>query len=75
MPNGHPYIDKYNRNRGVICAGQGAWELPESTIRLRDIFAEKGINTWVDLWGYDVCHDWPWWHKQVPYFLPKLLED
>ena len=34
---------------------------------------EKGINLWVDLWGYDVNHDWPWWHKQVPYFLPYLL--
>jgi len=75
LPPKHPYIEKYNRGRGIICAGQGAWEQPETTIRLRDIFAEKGINIWVDLWGYDVNHDWPWWHKQVAYFVPKLLED
>ena len=75
MPSDHPYIEKYNRNSGVICVGQGAWEQVDTTVRLKQIFEEKGINTWVDLWGYDVNHDWPWWHKQVPYFLPKLLNE
>ena len=73
MPDHHPYIGRYNRNRGIICVGQGAWEMPETTRRLQEIFREKGINTWVDFWGYDVNHDWPWWHKQVAYFVPKLL--
>ena len=41
--------------------------------RIDEICREKGINLWVDFWGYDVNHDWPWWHKQVPYFLPYLL--
>ena len=43
--------------------------------RVRDLCAGKGISIWVDLWGHDVNHDWPWWHKMVPYFLPKLLAD
>ena len=73
MPADHPYIQRYNRNRGIICVGQGAWEQPETTRRLQQIFAEKGINVWTDFWGYDVNHDWPWWHKQVAYFVPKLL--
>ena len=73
MPADHPYIQRYNRNKGIICVGQGAWEQPETAIRVRDICREKGINFWVDLWGHDVNHDWPWWHKMVPYFLPKLL--
>ena len=71
---GHPYIAKYNRNQGIICCGLGAWEMPETSRRLRHLFMEKGINIWVDFWGYDVNHDWPWWHKQVAYFVPKLLE-
>ena len=74
MPADHPYIEKYNRNRGVICVGQGPWELPETTRRLDEIFREKGIHVWVDFWGGDVEHDWPWWYKQVSYFVPKLLE-
>lgn len=74
MPAGHPYIEKYNRNRGIICVGQGPWELPETTRRLDGIFREKGIHVWVDFWGGDVEHDWPWWYKQVSYFVPRLLE-
>ena len=73
MSDGHPYIDLYNRGRSVICVGQGAWEQPETTRRLDEIFRQKGINTWVDYWGYDVNHDWPWWYKQVVHYLPWLL--
>lgn len=73
MPKDHFYIDKYNSGRGVICVGQGAWEIPDTTRRLKEIFDEKGINIWVDFWGYDVNHDWCWWHRQVPYYVPYLL--
>jgi len=73
MPADHPYIEKYNRNQGIICVGQGPWEVTDTTFRLQEIFREKGINTWVDIWGHDVRHDWDWWYKQVEYFLPKLL--
>ena len=73
LSDGHPYIEKYNRGKGIICVGQGAWEMPDSTRRLDEIFRAKGINIWVDYWGHDVNHDWPWWHKQVAYFVPKLL--
>ena len=74
MPSEHPYVEKYNRGRGIICVGQGAWEQVDTTRRLQELFQEKGIDIWVDFWGYDVNHDWPWWHKQVAYFVPKLLE-
>ncbi|MBO5667250.1 MAG: esterase family protein [Firmicutes bacterium] len=73
MPADHPYIAKYNKADAVICCGRGAWEMPETTERLEQIFREKGIDIWVDWWGYDVAHDWPWWYKQVEYFVPKLL--
>lgn len=70
----HPYISKYNAGKSVICVGQGAWEEPDTTKALASIFHEKGIQTWVDFWGYDVNHDWPWWYKQVTYFVPYLLD-
>lgn len=73
LPADHPYIEKYNSGRGIICVGQGPWELPETSVRLKELFEQKGINVWVDLWGHDVNHDWPWWHKQVEYFVPILL--
>ena len=74
MPVDHPYVELYNLKKAVICVGQGAWEVPETTKRLKQIFEEKGINIWVDLWGHDCAHDWDWWYKQVVYFLPYLLE-
>ena len=74
MPLGHPYIKKYNHNQGIICVGQGDWEVPETTRMLDTVFRSKGIDVWVDYWGHDVAHDWPWWYKQVEYFVPKLLE-
>lgn len=73
MPADHPYIAQYNRHRAVICVGQGAWELPESTRQMQSICQDKGIDVWVDFWGWDCSHDWPWWYKQVQYFLPHLL--
>ena len=73
MPYHHPYVSLYNRGRSVICVGQGAWEQPETTRKLDEIFKRNGINTWVDYWGSDVNHDWPWWYKQVVHYLPWLL--
>ena len=77
FPTDHPFMELYRRNKAVVCTGQGPWEeqgLP-SVHHLKSIFSRKGINGWVDLWGYDVCHDWPWWKKQIRYFLPFLLEE
>lgn len=71
----HPYIEKYNQHPGIICVGQGAWEIPETTRQLHRIFEEKNIHTWVDFWGFDCAHDWDWWYKQVSYFVPKLLNE
>lgn len=75
FPADHPFIEEYNRHKAVVCTGQGAWEEPASTRFLDQRFRELGINIWVDFWGYDVNHDWPWWYKQAAYFLPYLLDD
>lgn len=73
FPEYHPYMELYRQKRAVICCGQGPWEQPDTTKRLREIFQQKGIPVWVDLWGYDCAHDWDWWYKQVVYFMPYLL--
>ena len=74
MTPGHPFIEEYNRGRGIIVVGQGPWEVPETTFRLRDICAEKGIDVWFDIWGHDCAHDWDWWYKQTAYHIPHLLD-
>lgn len=69
------YLDKYRRSRIVLCAGQGAWEeeMLAELGALHGIVEAKGIPAWIDLWGYDVNHDWPWWRKMLPYFLSKMV--
>jgi esterase/lipase superfamily enzyme len=70
------YLDRYRESRIVVCAGQGAWEAEavEDTRSLERLFREKGIEAWVDLWGWDVNHDWPWWYRQMNYFLGRLYD-
>jgi esterase/lipase superfamily enzyme len=68
------YLDQYRQSRIIVCAGQGAWEdeMLADTRTLKQILEEKEIPHWIDFWGGDVNHDWPWWHKMLPYFLEKL---
>lgn len=75
MPADHPYVDLYNQRKIVICVGQGAWEAEgiRTSGIIKDQFNRMGCNGWVDFWGYDVNHDWPWWRIQIRYFMPYLL--
>lgn len=76
LPKDHPYKELYDRAaKFIMCCGQGAWEdkLLASTLELRDILESKDIHPWVDIWGTDVSHDWPWWQRQWPYFLENIL--
>ncbi len=61
------------RNKNIIISsGQGKNEDPDASKELSDILNSKGINHWLDLWGYDVEHDWPAWHKMLPYYLNNI---
>ena len=76
FPDSHPFRDLYAKaDKFIICCGQGAWEneLRESTRELQSVLESKGIHAQVDIWGWDVAHDWNWWEKQWPYFLQQIL--
>ena len=68
------YLDLYRQSRIIVCVGQGAWEdeMLADARTLKQILERKDIPHWVDIWGGDVNHDWPWWRKMLPYFLDKL---
>ena len=72
--NSAVYLELYRKSNIIVCTGQGAWEEPmiADTTKLGEVLAAKKIPCWVDFWGRDVNHDWPWWRKQLPYFLEKL---
>jgi esterase/lipase superfamily enzyme len=60
----------------LLVCGQGQWEdttgALESTRRLAELLQSKGIRCEMDLWGYDVPHDWPSWRAQLAHHLPRF---
>jgi len=60
----------------LLVVGQGAWEgstgALEQTRRFAGLLAEKGIRHELDVWGYDVPHDWPAWRAQIAHHLPRF---
>lgn len=61
------------QNLLIFCSGQGAWEEWNSeAIQVCDNLHKAGVPVLLDLWGYDVEHDWPWWKKMIVYFLSKF---
>ncbi len=60
----------------LLVCGQGQWEdttgALESTRWMAGQLAEKGIPYELDLWGYDVPHDWPSWRAQWAHHWPRF---
>jgi esterase/lipase superfamily enzyme len=76
----HLHGDHLNWLRGrvslLLVCGQGQWEdttgaLP-STKQFAALLADKGIRHELDLWGYDVPHDWPSWRAQLAHHMPRF---
>jgi esterase/lipase superfamily enzyme len=77
----HHYLPNWNdeqmlsymrRSSIIVASGQGDYESPEGSRNISRILHSKGIPHWLDLWGYDVKHDWPTWREMLPYFLSKI---
>jgi len=68
------YLDQYRESKIIFCVGRGAWEQDSltDTWAMKTVLEKKDIPAWVDFWGEDVNHDWPWWGKQIVYFLTSL---
>ena len=75
MSQDHPYIEIYRNSNIITCCGQGAWEeeLLKGTRELDAILTRMNIPHFSDYWGFDVNHDWPWWRKQLPYFMENFV--
>ena len=60
----------------LLVCGQGQWEdttgALESTRAFAALLERKGIRHELDLWGYDVAHDWPSWRAQLAHHLPRF---
>ena len=37
------------------------------------LLGSKGLRVELDVWGYDVPHDWPSWRRQLAHHLPRFV--
>lgn len=56
-----------------VISGQGEWEAPHRSVQLSEVLTTKAIPHNLDLWGFDVSHDWPWWRKMLPHYIGERL--
>ncbi len=69
-------IEKLKNNLLIVSAGQGPWEeWNEEARAMTNNLKAENIPTILDLWGFDVSHDWPWWKKMIVYFVEKLTNE
>jgi esterase/lipase superfamily enzyme len=65
-----------NRLSMLLVCGQGQWEdttgALDSTRAFDSLLSDKSIRCDLDLWGYDVPHDWPSWRAQFAHHLPRF---
>ncbi len=60
----------------VLVCGQGQWEdttgALEGSRRFAEMLSRTGVPHELDLWGYDMPHDWPSWRSQIAHHLPRF---
>jgi esterase/lipase superfamily enzyme len=60
----------------LLVVGQGEWEdttgALQSTHALGSLLKSKGLRCELDVWGYDVPHDWQSWRAQLAHHLPRF---
>lgn len=68
-------LSHFRKSKIAICCGRGTYEdlMLHDIERIREVLKYQRIPAIVDVWGYDVNHDWDWWRKQIVYFLQKIL--
>jgi esterase/lipase superfamily enzyme len=52
-----------------ILSGSGDYEDPSASRQLSDILSSKGIPHELDIWGWDMKHDWPTWRAMLPHYI------
>jgi len=66
-----------DRVRLLLVVGQGDWEVEPtgslpSTRQFAERLASKGIPHELDVWGYDIPHEWSSWRTQLAHHLPRF---
>ena len=52
-----------------ILTGSGDYEDPSGSRYISGLLNHRNIPHDLDIWGYDIKHDWPTWRAMLPYLL------
>jgi esterase/lipase superfamily enzyme len=64
------FLPRLQNNHHIhILTGSGAYEAPNASRRFSALLSSKGIPHELDVWGYDMPHDWTTWRDMLPYYL------
>lgn len=64
------YLPRLRSARHIhILTGSGDYEDPEGSRNLSSILSSRGIPHELDIWGWDMRHDWPTWRAMLPYYV------
>jgi len=67
--HGH-HVQMLQRKHQIhILSGQGNYESPDASRWLSGMLWAKGIGNNLDIWGWDMPHDWPTWRAMLPYYV------
>jgi esterase/lipase superfamily enzyme len=61
----------------LLVVGQGAWEVHPTkslpgTLAFAQLLSDKGIRNELDVWGFDIPHEWSSWRIQLAHHLPRF---
>jgi len=72
LPNLHDEftLSQIRKSKNIhIISGSGSYEMPQASRQLSDILSSKNVNHELAIWGSDMPHDWPTWHRVLPFYL------
>jgi esterase/lipase superfamily enzyme len=65
------YLSRIQKGKIHILSGSGDYEAPEASRSFSALLNHKNIPHELDIWGYDMKHDWPTWRSMLPYVLDE----
>jgi esterase/lipase superfamily enzyme len=63
------YLDRY-RSKVKFVLATGEWDIClDANLTLSRLLESKGVQHYLDVWGNQTQHDWPWWQMMIRKFL------
>lgn len=58
------YLSRYRKMKIVLATGE--WDMcMDDNVKMSNLLHSKSVPNWLDIWGDQTGHDWPWWQKMA----------